>query len=93
MGNITPSYIKRAAEKMMNHYSSIITSDFEINKTIVDEYSDVSKKDRNKIAGYLVVLKINEHRIITSPKAGPKEKRGTRKRKKQRDENRNKRFM
>ena len=57
MGNIRQSYIKNAARIMMQYYSDELTTDFETNKRLVEQFSDVSsKKVRNRIAGYLVRL-------------------------------------
>lgn len=73
MGNIRSSNIKNFAREFLKEYSGVVTTDFDINKEIVNEYTDVgSKKLRNRIAGYLVILKKNENRIISAPK---KEKR------------------
>ena len=58
MGKVRPNYIKNAGEEFMKLYSDIVTTDFEINKELVDEYTDVSSKIlRNRLAGYLIILK------------------------------------
>lgn len=73
MGKIRANYIKRTGNDIMSELGDIITSDFDINKDILDEYCKISSKNlRNRIAGYLVRLKINEYRIITPPKKGKK---------------------
>ncbi len=55
MGKIRPSYIKSAARVLMQYYADEFTTDFETNKRLVEQYTDVkSKKVRNRIAGYLV---------------------------------------
>ena len=39
----------------MQHYPDEFTADFETNKRLVEQYTDVkTKKVRNRIAGYLV---------------------------------------
>ncbi len=41
----------------MQHYPDEFTIDFETNKRLVEQYTDVeSKKVRNRIAGYIVRL-------------------------------------
>ena len=53
MGNVRPTYIKRVAIELIEKYSDRFTADFEHNKSIVDELTDVSSiVMRNRIAGY-----------------------------------------
>ncbi|MFW9909734.1 MAG: 30S ribosomal protein S17e [Candidatus Thorarchaeota archaeon] len=55
MGSIRPGYIKNAARLLLQSYADEFTTDFETNKRLVEQYTDVtSKKVRNRIAGYLV---------------------------------------
>ena len=57
MGSIRPRYIKNAAKALLQYYPEEFTTDFETNKRLVEQYTDVaSKKVRNRIAGYLVTL-------------------------------------
>ncbi len=57
MGSIRPGYIKNAAKILLQYYEEEFTTDFETNKRLVEQYTDVkSKKVRNRIAGYLVGL-------------------------------------
>ncbi|MDF1538774.1 MAG: 30S ribosomal protein S17e [Candidatus Thorarchaeota archaeon] len=57
MGSIRPSYIKNAARILLQYYPEEFTTDFETNKRLVEQYTDVeSKSVRNRIAGYLVTL-------------------------------------
>ncbi|MCF2136883.1 MAG: 30S ribosomal protein S17e [Candidatus Thorarchaeota archaeon] len=57
MGSIRPGYIKNAARSLLQHYPDEFTVDFETNKRLVEQYTDVeSKKVRNRIAGYVVRL-------------------------------------
>ncbi|MGY5877218.1 MAG: 30S ribosomal protein S17e [Candidatus Thorarchaeota archaeon] len=57
MGSIRPGYIKNAAKILLQYYEEDFTTDFETNKRLVEQYTDVkSKKVRNRIAGYLVGL-------------------------------------
>jgi len=57
LGSIRPRYIKNAAKNLLALYPDIFTDDFESNKRLVEQFTDVqSKKVRNRIAGYLVRL-------------------------------------
>ncbi|TFG32377.1 30S ribosomal protein S17e [Candidatus Thorarchaeota archaeon] len=57
MGSIRPRYIKNAAKSLLALYPDSFTDDFETNKRLVEQFTDVeSKKVRNRIAGYLVGL-------------------------------------
>ena len=53
MGNVRPTYIKRVAIELVEKYPDRFTDDFEHNKSIVDELTDVSSiVMRNRITGY-----------------------------------------
>jgi small subunit ribosomal protein S17e len=57
LGSIRPRYIKNAARNLLALYEDTFTDDFETNKRLVEQLTDVnSKKVRNRIAGYLVGL-------------------------------------
>lgn len=57
MGSIRPRYIKNAAKNLLALYPDTFTDDFETNKRLIEQFTDVeSKKVRNRIAGYLVGL-------------------------------------
>ncbi len=57
MGSIRQRHIKKAAKALLHHYPDEFTTDFETNKRLVEQYTDVkAKKARNRIAGYLVRL-------------------------------------
>jgi small subunit ribosomal protein S17e len=54
MGNIRPSFIKVRAIRLVEEHGEKFTDDFEYNKQVVTELTDVeSKKLRNWIAGYV----------------------------------------
>src|SRR5437763_923447 len=54
LGNIRPTYIKRVAIELAKLYPNEFTADFEHNKKMVSELSDVrSNLMRNRIAGYI----------------------------------------
>ncbi len=57
MGKVRPDHIKELARKLTYWFPDKFTSDFEHNKKMVDELTNVtSKKIRNRVAGYLVRL-------------------------------------
>lgn len=57
MGSIRPRHVKNAARALLAYYPDEFTADFETNKRLVEQYTDVkTKKVRNRIAGYLVRL-------------------------------------
>ncbi|MDR2698670.1 MAG: 30S ribosomal protein S17e [Candidatus Methanoplasma sp.] len=54
MGRIRPTYIKRVAIELLNKYPQAFNRDFENNKVMVNNLTDVySVKMRNRIAGYI----------------------------------------
>jgi small subunit ribosomal protein S17e len=54
MGKIRPTYIKRVAIDLVKKYNDKFTEDFQHNKKMVAELTDVkSITMRNKIAGYI----------------------------------------
>ena len=54
MGNIRPSFIKSRALLLVEMYTDQFNADFDNNKVLVAQYSDVSnKRMRNWIAGYI----------------------------------------
>ena len=58
MGNIRPSFIKIRALRLVEIYPDKFTEDFETNKHLVSEFTDVdNKRMRNWIAGYITRYK------------------------------------
>jgi len=54
MGRIKTQFIKRLTNDLLEAHSSKFSKDFEENKQIVTDHTDVtSKKIRNVIAGYV----------------------------------------
>jgi small subunit ribosomal protein S17e len=54
MGNIRPTYIKRVAIDLIKKHDDKFTNDFQHNKQMVAELTDVeSVTMRNRIAGYI----------------------------------------
>ncbi len=57
MGNIKQTFIKRTARELFDRYPDKFTKDFEHNKKMVEELTNVSSKTiRNRIAGYITKL-------------------------------------
>ncbi len=58
MGNIRPTYIKRVAIDLVKRYNDRFTDDFEKNKEIVNELTDVKTSVfRNRVAGYVTTYR------------------------------------
>jgi small subunit ribosomal protein S17e len=54
LGNIRPSFIKSRAVRLLEIYPDRFTDDFDTNKLLVAEYTDVdNNRMRNWIAGYI----------------------------------------
>jgi len=57
LGSVRPGFIKNAARSLMQLYPDTFTDDFETNKRLVEQLTDIeTKKVRNRVAGYLVRL-------------------------------------
>jgi small subunit ribosomal protein S17e len=81
MGRSRNKFIKTLCNSILKEYPDKVTDNFELNKVLVEEITDVSsKKLRNKIAGYLVVEKKKSRRLITHPRSKPDVKSRPRKR-------------
>ena len=58
MGRIKTQLIKRTSHELISKFGEEVKDNFDENKKIVENYSDVSsKKLRNIIAGYITRLK------------------------------------
>ncbi|MDT7892115.1 MAG: 30S ribosomal protein S17e [Thermoproteota archaeon] len=63
MGRVKTKSIKRIAKYLLEMYPDAFNKDFEHNKQVLKEKSPVplTKKERNKIAGYIVrLIKLKE---------------------------------
>lgn len=61
MGAIKPTYIKSLGKQLLKTVPEFITDDFDENKKVVEEYTNiVSKGVRNRIAGYITHKKVKE---------------------------------
>ena len=69
MGKVRPNYIKNISKEIMKSYSDRVTTDFQLNKYLVEEVTDIESKSLlNRISGHLVTLKRKEHESILPPK-------------------------
>lgn len=60
MGNIRQNYIKRVAIELVKKYNDQFTGDFDHNKKVVAELTDVKTTVfRNRIAGYVTTYRKN----------------------------------
>jgi small subunit ribosomal protein S17e len=51
---IKPAYVKKTATMLMERYPKAFSTDFEHNKELVDELTNIESKGvRNRIAGYV----------------------------------------
>ena len=62
MGKVRTVLIKKVSKELINKYPDVFTTDFEINKRLLDKYIEFDSKHlRNRISGYIVnLLKIRE---------------------------------
>ena len=57
MGKVRTEQVKRIARELLDRYPSKFSADFERNKKLVDEYTNISSiKLRNRVAGYTARL-------------------------------------
>ena len=57
MGKVRTEQVKRIARELLDKYPSKFSTDFENNKQLVYEYTNISStKLRNKVAGYTARL-------------------------------------
>jgi small subunit ribosomal protein S17e len=57
MGKVRTEQVKRIARELLDKYPSKFTADFENNKQLVNEYTNISStKLRNRVAGYTARL-------------------------------------
>ena len=62
MGAIRPAVIKRVAKELVEKYPDKFTADFNINKELVEKYTNVqTKRVRNILAGYITRYYRNIH--------------------------------
>ncbi len=57
MGKVRTEHVKRTARKLVQRFPDKFTTDFENNKKLVEEFTNLSStKLRNRIAGYVTRL-------------------------------------
>jgi small subunit ribosomal protein S17e len=57
MGKVRTEQVKRLARELLDKYPNKFTADFENNKHLVNEYTNISStKLRNRVAGYTARL-------------------------------------
>ncbi len=57
MGKVRPERVKRIARELVQRFPDRITTNFENNKKLVEEFTNLSStKLRNRIAGYVTRL-------------------------------------
>ncbi|MCS7118504.1 MAG: 30S ribosomal protein S17e [Archaeoglobaceae archaeon] len=60
MGTVKPAYIKVIATELMKKYPETFTSNFDENKKLVSQLTNIkSKTIRNRVAGY-ITRKVNK---------------------------------
>jgi len=58
MGSVKPSYIKNFAMELLKTHEGSFSTDFEQNKMLVAEYTDIEYKTiTNRVAGYITRIK------------------------------------
>jgi len=74
LGKVRPAFIKRTARELLEHYRDKFKPDFEHNKRIVQELTNVkSKRIRNRIAGYitrLIKIEMKRQSLMVSEREG-----------------------
>ena len=70
MGKVRTEMVKRISNELLDRYQKSFTTEFEQNKQFLNEINlDVSKKLRNRIAGYVTsLMKIEQS--FTEPQEG-----------------------
>jgi len=54
LGSIRPTYIKSVSEELLREHRETFSSDYEKNKLLVSEYTNIESKNiRNRVAGYI----------------------------------------
>ncbi len=72
MGKVRPEHVKRAAKKLVQRFPDKFTANFEENKKLVEEFTELSStKLRNRIAGYITRLVTIKQPMETSEEEEP----------------------
>ena len=77
MGKVRTETVKRAARELIERFPDKFTSEYEANKTAVNETVRApSKKLRNLIAGYITRLKVTDAKKTTMMQMSPEAQLG-----------------
>lgn len=61
MGKVRIGKVKGVSKELVSKYGNVFTTDFEVNKKLVYQYSDITSKHlNNRVAGYITRLKVNQ---------------------------------
>ena len=72
LGNIRQTYIKRVAIDLVQRFNDQFTDDFEHNKKVVAQLTDVKVTSfRNRIAGYVTTYRKNWEASTVDAEAAP----------------------
>jgi small subunit ribosomal protein S17e len=72
LGKVRTETVKRAARELIERYPEKFTSEYEANKTSVNQVLKApSKKLRNRIAGYVTRLKVTDAHRATLMQMSP----------------------
>ncbi len=81
MGKVRPRIVKRLARELLEKHGDKFTDDFEANKKLVQELTNISSKRlRNRVAGYithLVKIKLKREKATSQVQATATNPSGT----------------
>jgi len=61
LGKVRIGKVKGVSKELVSKYGNAFTTDFEVNKKLVYQYSDITSKHlNNRVAGYITRLKVNQ---------------------------------
>lgn len=61
MGKVRIGKVKSISNELVLKYGNVFTTNFEENKKLIQQYTDItSKRLKNRVAGYITRLKVNE---------------------------------
>jgi len=61
LGKVRIGKVKGVSKELVSKYGNVFTTDFDVNKKLVYQYSDITSKHlNNRVAGYITRLKVNQ---------------------------------
>lgn len=61
MGKVRIGKVKSVSNELVGKYPNVFSTDFEVNKKLVYQYSDIrSKRLNNRVAGYVTRLRVSQ---------------------------------